>query len=146
VTARGERRGAYQTRQRRAVLRALAHVREFISAQELYARLRHTGDAVGLTTVYRSLQALADAGYIESTRAPAGERLFRYCPDPGCVYFLVCYRCGEHVPLDAHLVEDWAAVVAQQHGFSDIDLTVEITGLCSACAPPAKNARDIPGS
>lgn len=134
MTVRGEQRGPYRTRQRSAVLRALAHVPGFVSAQDLHARLRHTGDSVGLATVYRALHSLADAGHIEATRAATGERLFQYCPDPGCVYFLVCRNCGDRAPLDAHPVEEWATSVARQHGFTDIELVVEITGLCSTCA------------
>ena len=50
------------TRQRAAVATVLDELDEFRSAQDLHALLRERGDAVGLTTVYRTLQALADAG------------------------------------------------------------------------------------
>lgn len=49
------------TRQRAAVAAALDEVDEFRSAQELHDVLKHRGDSVGLTTVYRTLQSLADA-------------------------------------------------------------------------------------
>jgi Fur family ferric uptake transcriptional regulator len=133
MTGVGEHRRTHQTQQRRAVLRALTQVPGFISAQELHARLRHAGNMVALATVYRALRVLADAGQIDATRAASGERLFRYCAEPGCAYFLVCDRCGVHISLDACPVEEWAAVVAAQHGFADISLVVEITGRCPAC-------------
>ena len=49
------------TRQRSAVMVLLSEVDGFHSAQELHAMLRGRGDKVGLTTVYRTLQVLADA-------------------------------------------------------------------------------------
>jgi Fur family ferric uptake transcriptional regulator len=136
MTDRGGRRGPLQTRQRRAVFRALAQVPGFISAQDLHVRLRHAGDTIGLATIYRALHTLAAAGHIDATRAATGEQLFQYCAEPGCLYFLVCHRCATHVSLDVHPVQEWAASTAEQHGFTDINLIVEITGLCPACTPP----------
>ena len=52
--------GLRSTRQRTAVADLLAKVDGFRSAQELHDLLRHDGASVGLTTVYRHLQALAD--------------------------------------------------------------------------------------
>ncbi|MEV8418198.1 transcriptional repressor, partial [Streptomyces niveus] len=48
------------TRQRAAVAAALDEVDEFRSAQELHDMLKHRGDSVGLTTVYRTLQSLVE--------------------------------------------------------------------------------------
>jgi hypothetical protein len=31
-------------------------------------------------------------------------------------------------------VERWAAQVAHEHGFTDVDHTVELLGLCAACS------------
>jgi Fur family transcriptional regulator, ferric uptake regulator len=131
MTGNGEPR---RTRQQGVVLRALAQVSGFISAQDLHVRLRHGGDAIGLATVYRALHTLAAAGHIDTTRAANGAQLFQYCAEPGCLYFLVCHRCGTHVSLDVDPVQEWATATAARHGFTDIDLMVEITGLCSACA------------
>ena len=47
------------TRQRSAVMALLGEVEGFHSAQDLHAMLREKGDRVGLTTVYRTLQALS---------------------------------------------------------------------------------------
>ena len=49
------------SRQRSAVQAELARATAFRSAQEIHASLRESGHRIGLTTVYRSLQSLADA-------------------------------------------------------------------------------------
>ena len=55
------RGGGDMSRQRSAVQAELARATAFRSAQEIHASLRESGHRIGLTTVYRSLQSLADA-------------------------------------------------------------------------------------
>ena len=54
--------GTRPTRQRRAVAAALQTFEDFRSAQEIHDLLRRNGGNVGLSTVYRTLQALAEGG------------------------------------------------------------------------------------
>ncbi|MBA2414351.1 MAG: transcriptional repressor, partial [Geodermatophilaceae bacterium] len=53
------------TRQRTAVSALLGDLEEFRSAQHIHQLLRAQGDTVGLSTVYRTLQAMADAGELD---------------------------------------------------------------------------------
>lgn len=121
------------TRQRTAVSALLAEVEGFHSAQDLHAMLRDRGERVGLTTVYRTLQGLADAGEIDVMRPPGGEHLYRRCSE-GHHHHLVCRSCGRTVEVAGPAVETWADRVAAQHGFSDVSHTLEIFGTCPACA------------
>jgi Fur family ferric uptake transcriptional regulator len=124
------------TRQRTAVMELLADVEEFRSAQELHELLRHKGESVGLTTVYRTLQALADAGEIDVMRPPGGEHLYRRCSS-GHHHHLVCRVCGRTVEVAGPTVESWADRVAAEHGFADVSHTLEIFGTCAECAAKA---------
>lgn len=120
------------TRQRSAVSALLAEVDGFHSAQELHAMLRDRGERVGLTTVYRTLQGLADAGEIDVMRPPGGEHLYRRCSE-GHHHHLVCRTCGRTVEVAGPAVETWAERVASQHGYADVSHTLEIFGTCPAC-------------
>ncbi|MCZ7418460.1 MULTISPECIES: transcriptional repressor [unclassified Micromonospora] len=121
------------TRQRSAVSALLAETEGFHSAQELHAMLRDRGERVGLTTVYRTLQGLADAGEIDVMRPPGGEHLYRRCSE-GHHHHLVCRACGRTVEVAGPTVEAWADRVAAQHGFTDVSHTLEIFGTCPTCA------------
>ena len=125
--------GVRPTRQRRAVAAALADVEVFSSAQEIHALLRSRGDDVGLTTVYRTLQALADYGEIDVLRTPDGESVYRQC-STGHHHHLVCRTCGRTVEIEGPAVESWADKTAAQHGFAEVEHTLEIFGTCTACA------------
>ncbi|RJK97233.1 transcriptional repressor [Vallicoccus soli] len=124
--------GTRSTRQRTAVRAALADVDEFRSAQELHDLLKQRGEAVGLTTVYRTLQALADAQEVDVLRNPDGESVYRRC-SRGHHHHLVCRSCGRTVEVEGPAVERWASAVAAEHGFTEVSHTVEVFGLCAEC-------------
>jgi Fur family ferric uptake transcriptional regulator len=124
--------GRRATRQRVAVVDLLAEVDEFRSAQELHDELRRRGDGIGLTTVYRTLQSLAEAGEVDVLRTASGEALYRRCSTHHH-HHLVCRRCGYTVEIEGPAVEQWAATIASGNGFSDISHTVEIIGTCATC-------------
>jgi Fur family ferric uptake transcriptional regulator len=126
--------GLRNTHQRRAVSSLLGSVEGFHSAQELHSMLRDRGERVGLTTVYRTLQGLADAGEIDVMRPPGGEHLYRRCSE-GHHHHLVCRSCGSTVEVEGPAVEHWADRVAEKHGFTDVSHTLEIFGTCRDCSP-----------
>jgi Fur family ferric uptake transcriptional regulator len=109
----------------------------FRSAQDVYATLRAGGGAIGLSTVYRHLQALVDGGVVDVIHTPDGEATYRYCGAPGPArhhHHLVCRRCGRTREIEGPAIERWAGEVARQHGYSDVDHTVELFGHCPACS------------
>ncbi|MEU9201284.1 transcriptional repressor [Streptomyces sp. NPDC048332] len=122
------------TRQRAAVAAALDEVDEFRSAQDLHDVLKHRGDSVGLTTVYRTLQSLADAGEVDVLRTTEGESVYRRCSTGDHHHHLVCRMCGKAVEVEGPAVETWAETIAAQHGFVNVAHTVEVFGTCVECA------------
>lgn len=125
--------GLRSTKQRSAISELLDTVDEFRSAQDLHDELRRRGDGIGLTTVYRTLQAMADAGTIDVLRTDSGESVYRRC-SAGHHHHLVCRDCGFTVEVEGAAVERWTKSVAGEHGFTDVSHTAEIFGLCSECA------------
>lgn len=121
------------TRQRSAVLAALDSADDFLSAQELHGRLRAGGDSVGLSTVYRTVQALATSGDVDVIVTAEGEARYRSCSS-GHHHHLVCRRCGRTVEVRSTAVERWAADLGAEHGFRDVTHTVEVFGVCAPCA------------
>ncbi|MBN6037575.1 transcriptional repressor [Amycolatopsis sp. 195334CR] len=125
--------GRRSTKQRAAVVELLDTVDDFRSAQELHDELRKRGEGIGLTTVYRTLQSLSEAGEIDVLRTESGEAIYRRCSSHHH-HHLVCRRCGYTVEVEGPAVERWAEKIASGNGFSDISHTVEIVGLCADCA------------
>ncbi|TCC35295.1 transcriptional repressor [Kribbella capetownensis] len=123
--------GFRRTRQRAAVLAALQTSADFVSVQELH-RVISTGDTtVGLTTVYRTVRELAQAGRIDTIREKDGSRLYRLAV--GHRHYLICHRCLRSWPVDSEVVEIWAEAAAEAAGFTSVEHTVELTGVCARC-------------
>ncbi|MCF3171967.1 transcriptional repressor [Streptomyces sioyaensis] len=130
--------GARRTRQRTAVRQALVGCRDFISAQALRALLEETGISVGLSTVYRTLRALERAGRVDVVRDETGGRLYRERPEDGHRHYLICRCCGRSRAVDTEVVEAWADRIGEHTGFTDVEHTLELTGVCAGCALSAK--------
>lgn len=121
-----------RTRQRAAVREVLAELHEFRTAQQIHDELRNRGDSIGLTTVYRSLQAMSEAGELDALRTADGETAYRRCSD-GHHHHLVCRGCGRTVEVSGPAVERWANAVAAENGFRDVSHDLEIFGTCGDC-------------
>ena len=118
------------TRQAEAIISALAGMPGFSSAQDIHAELRNRGENVGLTTVYRHLQVLTEQGELDTIRDASGETLYRQCGSHSHHHHLTCRECGRSVEVEGRVVEQWAEKVAAEAGFTAVDHTVELFGLC----------------
>ncbi|MCW4355316.1 transcriptional repressor [Hoyosella sp. YIM 151337] len=124
--------GVRSTRQRAAVSALLDDVEEFRSAQDIHDELRRRGEGIGLTTVYRTLQSLAETGAVDVLRTDSGEAVYRRCSS-GHHHHLVCRDCGYTVEIKGDEVERWSHAIASENGFTDISHIVEVFGVCKDC-------------
>ena len=100
-----------------------------VTAQELHGEL----EGVGLATVYRNLQRLADAGDADTLRRDNGEIAFLLCGG-GHHHHLTCRSCGRVERVRDCRLDDWASEVAAGHGFSDVEHRAELVGVCAGCS------------
>lgn len=119
---------------RRRVLELVWRSHEPVKAYAILDKLRdeHAGSAP--PTVYRALDFLQAEGLvhkIESLNAYVG------CAEPDHMHhsqFLICHDCGAVAELDNADVRQLLADKAKQLGFRIDYETIEIKGICSACA------------
>ena len=115
------------TKQKELIHDALKANDEFISAQDLHRKLEDEGVKVGLATVYRQLNALAEAGEADTVRLE-GQQLFRLCGDDGHHHHLVCTNCGKTVEIESPS-ETWLRGISEKYGFTIERHTLEVFGL-----------------
>jgi Fur family ferric uptake transcriptional regulator len=133
------------SRQRAAVAAAFDGLDGFSSAQDVHARMRAAGDGIGLSTVYRAVQTLVEAGRLDAIRTDTGETIYRRC-SPQHHHHLICRNCGRTVEVEGPAVERWADRIAAENGFADVSHTLDIFGTCSSCTaetgPPPMTPHD----
>ncbi len=122
------------TKQRAAIARLLEGAGAFKSAQELHDILKLQGAGVGLATVYRTLQSLAELGEVDVLRNHAGEVIYKKCSSSRHHHHLVCTGCGLSVEVESDEVEKWADGVARRHGFTGATHSAEVFGRCVTCS------------
>ena len=93
---------------------------------------------MGLATVYRNLQTLAESGAVDQVRSAEGEVLYRACEEQEHHHHIVCRRCGYTVEVAGGELEEWIGRVSTQQGFTQMEHTAEFFGLCATCS--AQNA------
>ena len=121
------------TRQRTAVVETLRDVDKFATAKEIHAELDARGEKVGLTTVYRTLQSLAEIDAVDVLQNADGETLFRHCITEHHHHHLVCTKCGCSEEIDGGPVEEWAKETAEKYGFQLSGHDAEVFGVCQTC-------------
>lgn len=142
-----DRRGSRLTELRRQVLGLVLDSETPIGAYDLLDRLRTGHKGAAPPTVYRALDFLLEQGLVHKV-----ERLSAFV---GCVHpagaeephrhgdgdahhhaaqFLICTRCGRTVELEDDDVAAALNTAARTAGFVPHRSTVEVEGLCAACA------------
>jgi Fur family ferric uptake transcriptional regulator len=137
VAERLEGGGVRFTQARRLAVRALARAGGPRTASELHDTLR---DQVPLSSLYRTLAVLEDAGVLDRSHDPQG--IARYEPSEwllGHHHHLVCVECGavEDIQIDPVVESEVSALVARiagDAGYVVTDHKIDIEGICRTCA------------
>ena len=124
------------TANRALILSHLEKLTRFCSAQAIYAEMKAAGRSIGLATVYRNLQGMAEEGLIDHIQTDS-ETLYRACATRTHHHHLICRECGETVEITGHTVEQWAKELESETGFTDITHVVEFGGVCPRCSAAA---------
>lgn len=122
-------------RARRAVVELLAHQACCVTAQEIFDLLRSRGSAVGLATVYRTIDQLSKDGFLQ--RIELGDGTTRY--EPAEIgghhhHHVVCDSCGKVDAFEDDRLEQALRRVEQQTGYAVEAHDVVLRGTCGDCA------------
>ncbi len=125
--------GLKSTRQRDAVAEVFFSTSGHISAEELYLKVTKLHPGIGLTTVYRTLKLLTEAGLAKERRF--GDQGVYEKEDTARHHdHLICTRCGKIVEFKEPAIEELQEDVARRFGFAVIDHKMELYGLCRSCS------------
>lgn len=119
------------TRQRKAVLEVVRKAHHHPDAAWIYQEVRKVVPKVSLGTVYRTLEALVEEGYLIPI-TKAGEAT-RYDANLHPHLHLVCERCGAIVDIEVPL-PDLVALAQEANPHLEVKgVEVIYKGLCPTC-------------
>jgi len=122
-----------RTTAQNAVLAALQQQQQPVSAQGLHRKMQ-SHHAIGLATVYRSLDALQKSGHIQHRFTLEGTTLYSLVRhDRHC---MTCLHCGQSFPISTCPVAESETLLQHSSGFKIYYHTLEFFGLCESCAHP----------
>lgn len=118
------------TAPRRVIINALREAGRYCTAAQLYQRLR--GRSVGLASVYRTLELLAELGLAERRAESGGEASFLYC-SPRHHHHVVCTSCGVVREIAVCPDDALERAVERETAFHIERHTMDFYGLCADC-------------
>jgi Fur family zinc uptake transcriptional regulator len=127
------------TKQRRDILICLAESKKPMKPYEIHQKIEADGGNADVVTVYRSLEALEQAGLCHHVRTVNG---YIACTltlhEPSNAIYLICSRCDCVVeyPCPSEHGERLTSL-ANGEGFDPQQIRTEIIGICSHCQPAA---------
>jgi Fur family transcriptional regulator, ferric uptake regulator len=132
----GERRlkasGKRITPQRRLVLGILAHADGHLDAQDIYERGRRQDASLSLSTVYRTLTVLKEAGLVSELHLDTEHHHYELGSKNEHSH-LVCITCGRVIEVDSAAFAEATTALARGYGFEVASARVELAGFCKDC-------------
>jgi len=93
---------------REAIIEFLSKSKEHMSAKEIYVSLHSAHPGIGLSTVYRTLDMLAEMGMV--TKISIGDRQSRYefrsTDKDDHHHHLICTQCGKIIDYSEFMAEE----------------------------------------
>ncbi len=132
-------RGRRLTALRRRVLELIWASHQPVKAYELLARLQEASASAAPPTVYRALDFLLAEGLIHRL---ASLNAYVGCGQPDHHHagqFLICQGCEAVAELDDPAIAGLIREKAENQGFSLVDQTIELEGLCPECRDNAND-------
>jgi len=131
--------GLKVTSQRIAILEALeSRPDKHLTAEEIYECVKTNNPDIGLATVYRTIQLLAELNLIDKLNL--GDGFIRYeisnkgQEDAHHHHHLICLNCGSVLTFQGDFMEDLEDRIQEAMNFTVVDHEVKLFGYCKACS------------
>ena len=117
---------------RRAVVEIIAASQRALTPVEVYDAARDQYPALGLVTVYRTLEKLEELGLIQRVHQPQGCQAF-ITAGKGHQHLLLCSKCGRTTLFEGDDLDQFIKSVARKTGYQINEHWLQLFGLCENC-------------
>ncbi len=120
------------TTQRQIILEELSKVKTHPTAGEVYDMVRKRLPRIGLGTVYRNLELMAENGMIVKLEVGGTQKRFDATTDAH--YHIRCSCCGRVDDIDVPVIDSLVDAAADNSSYQILGHHIEFTGICSQCS------------
>jgi len=117
---------------RRAVVQVMASTPRAITPLQVYDSARGGHRALGLVSVYRTLEKLEELGLIQRVHQPEGCQAF-VAASEGHQHLLICSQCGRTAFFEGDDLQPLIRSIARRSGFAIGEHWLQLFGLCKDC-------------
>ena len=128
-----KRSGLKNTKNRTAILYILEQKKQPISAEDVFLEMKQRDMSVHLSTVYRTLDALADKDMVIKLNITGDNRaLFEY-NHMVHKHYLVCLGCKKIITIDRCPLENYEHLLEKETDYTIIGHKLDLYGYCPEC-------------
>ncbi len=117
---------------RRAVVETMAASARALTPIEVYDEAREAYPALGLVTVYRTLEKLEELHLIQRVHQPMGCQAF-ISAGQGHQHLLLCQNCGQVAFFEGDDLNALIGSIARKTGYQVNEHWLQLFGLCADC-------------
>ncbi len=120
------------TEARKAVVEIVAESLRALTPLEVFDMARSAYPALGLVSVYRTLEKLEELHLIQRVHQPQGCQAF-ISASQGHQHLLLCQQCGQVSYFEGDNLESLMAGISRQTGYKIREHWLQLFGLCKNC-------------
>ncbi len=133
IASKMRQRGHKLTQQRRAILDAIADSPDHLTPAEIHEKVSRTRKDIGLVTVYRTIDLLAEMGLICEVHSGGSCRSYLLRRPSEHHHHLVCSGCGTVVDFTSCDLGGLEQRLSDETGFDISGHLLEFSGRCRSC-------------
>ncbi len=123
-----------KTRHRTMVLDVLDQENTFLSADDIYLKLKQEDASVSLSTVYRILETFVQTGLVSPIALDDTKPMLYEIAHAHHAHHLICRQCHKVIHVEHCPLEHYETRLEKAHGFTIDEHRLNFYGVCEACA------------
>lgn len=132
--------GMKATPKRLAILELLEAESGYASPEELWKTLKGRFERLGLPTVYRNLEELAESGVLTKVIHPNRQLYYYFCSNQEHHHHFVCLSCRKVEDIPSCGIDALEREVSMRNGGKVLSHILQLNGLCGCCANKGEKA------
>jgi len=123
------------TPQRKTILKVfLDNEQKHLSAEDIYQIVKNQYPEIGLATVYRTLDLLADIEVLQKMNFDDGKSRYELSShDKHHHHHLICLKCSKIIEFNDDLLDVLEKAIYEKKSFTVINHELKFFGYCSEC-------------